>query len=97
MWGNGMKSGWAYKGDFGDPRKKYKCTDYDPLPVNWVERGFGPMPKEYGRYRGCYRNERRVILSYSVGDVAVVGYLVDNVDLGELLRSIASCATEGPQ
>src|SRR5580765_7355854 len=30
VWGNGMKPGWAYKGDFGDPRKKYKCTDYDP-------------------------------------------------------------------
>src|SRR2546421_2470271 len=72
VWGNGIRAGWGYKGDFEDPRKKFKCTDYDPLPANWVERGFGPLPKEWGQYRGCYRNGRRVILSYSVGGVEVL-------------------------
>ena len=72
VWGNGIRAGWGYKGEFEDPRKKFKCTDYDPLPANWVERGFGPLPKEWGQYRGCYRNGRRVILSYSVGEVEVL-------------------------
>jgi hypothetical protein len=72
VWGNGMRPGWGFKGDFEDPRKKYKCTDYDPLPANLRERGFGPMPLEFGRYRGCYRNGRRVILLYEVNAVTVM-------------------------
>jgi hypothetical protein len=72
VWGNAMRPGWGHEESFEDPRKKYKCSDYDPLPANWVERGFGPMPAEWGRYRGCYRNGRRVILSYSIGDAEVL-------------------------
>lgn len=72
VWGNGMRPGWSYKGSFDDPRKKYKCTDYDPLPANWVERGFGPLPKDWGKYLGCYRNGRRVILAYRMGAVEIL-------------------------
>jgi hypothetical protein len=72
VWGNGMGPRWGFKGSFEDPRTRFKCTDYDPLPGHWVERGFGPLPKEWGQYRGCYRNGRRVILSYDVGSVTVL-------------------------
>ncbi|HEV8605177.1 MAG TPA: DUF6797 domain-containing protein, partial [Tepidisphaeraceae bacterium] len=66
VWGNALRPGWAKKGEFEDPRKKYKSSDYDPLPAHWVNRGFGPLPREWGEYRGCYVNGGRVVLSYTV-------------------------------
>ena len=72
VWGNSMRPGWSHEGSFDDPRKKYRCTDYDPLPANWVERGFGPLPREWGKYLGCYRSGRRVVLVYTVGEVRVL-------------------------
>ena len=44
----------------------------------------------------CGRQRVR-FLKAPAGNGGTLGYLVDNVDLGELLRSIASCATESPQ
>src|SRR4051812_16794002 len=79
VWGNGMRPGWGHDGNWQDPRRKFKCTDYDPLPANWVERGFGPLPREWGRYEGCYRNGRRVILQYAVGEAKVL----DSADFEE--------------
>jgi hypothetical protein len=94
VWGNGMRPGWSHDGKWDDPRKKYKCTDYDPLPANWVERGFGPLPREWGKYRACARNGRRVILFYTVGGQAVVespdwqevngvGFFTRTIDAGD--------------
>ncbi len=71
-WGNSLRPGWGWKGEFEDPRKKFKCSDYDPLPANWVERGFGPLPKDWGRYKGCYVNGGRVVLGYTVGAAKVL-------------------------
>ena len=48
--------GWAKGDDFGDPRR---------IP-------YGPLPRHWARYRGLYRHGERVILSYTVGDGAVV-------------------------
>ena len=50
--------GWAKPGteDFTDPRP-------DKL---------GPLPKEWGRYKGLYVNGDRVVFAYTVGDVEVL-------------------------
>ena len=48
--------GWAKGNDFGDPRR----IPYGPLPRNWA------------RYRGLFRHGERVVLSYTVGDGAVL-------------------------
>jgi hypothetical protein len=35
-------------------------------------RRFGPLPREWVRYRGLYRSGERVVVSYTVGDAAVL-------------------------
>ena len=49
--------GWARDGAFEDPR---------PAP------GDGPLPRDWARFKGLFRCGDRVVLSYSVGDVAVL-------------------------
>ena len=44
--------GWAQGDAFDDPRH---------IP-------YGPLPRDWARYRGLYRHGERVVLSYSVGD-----------------------------
>jgi hypothetical protein len=48
--------GWAKAGEFDDPRKK----------------GLGPLPRDWAKYRGLYLHGDRVVLSYTVGAVAVL-------------------------
>jgi hypothetical protein len=72
VFGNDMTPGWGKEGSFEDPRPKYHCTDYRPLPQSWQERGFGPLPEEWGRYKGLYLNGQRVVLKYTVGGVEVL-------------------------
>jgi type 1 glutamine amidotransferase/cytochrome c551/c552 len=52
-----MLPGYAKDGDFRDPRAR---APYGSLPKNWAH------------YRGLYLHDERVVLSYSVGDVAVL-------------------------
>ena len=47
--------GWARGGDFADPR---------PLAA-------GPLPREWGRFKGMYRHGSRVVLNYVVGETEV--------------------------
>ena len=47
--------GWARDGSFSDPR---------PHP-------FGPLPREWAKWRGMYVSGKRVVLHYTVGDVEV--------------------------
>jgi hypothetical protein len=48
--------GWAKDGKFDDPRS---------YP-------HGPMPRDYGRYKGLYRTDNGIIFSYTVGDSQVL-------------------------
>ena len=48
--------GWAKNGSFKDPRKK----------------PYGPLPKEWAKYKGQYRNGDQVVLSYTVGSAPVL-------------------------
>ncbi|MBI1831932.1 MAG: hypothetical protein HYR84_10835, partial [Planctomycetes bacterium] len=48
--------GFGKEGKFDDPR---------PIP-------HGPMPREWGRYKGLYRTDKGVIFSYTVGDTNVL-------------------------
>lgn len=47
--------GWAKGGDFADPRAI----------------AAGPLPREWGRFKGVYRHGQRVVLNYLVGDSEV--------------------------
>ncbi len=48
--------GWALNGKFDDPR---------PLP-------YGPLPREWGRYKGLYRHDKGIVFAYTVGDTQVL-------------------------
>lgn len=48
--------GWAHEGDFADPR----------------EGGRGALPRDWALWRGFYRHGNRVVLSYRVGETAVL-------------------------
>ncbi len=49
-------AGWAQDGSFNAPR----------------EEGMGPLPDEWGRYKGYYRYGDQVVLSYTVGETGVL-------------------------
>jgi cytochrome c2 len=51
-----MTPGWARQGSFADPR------DYH----------FGPLPHEWGHWKGLYLYGKKVVLSYSVGSTIVL-------------------------
>jgi glucose/arabinose dehydrogenase len=73
VFGNPLAPGWADEsGRFDDPRPKFKVTDYNPLPADWRERGFGPLQESWGRFRGTYFHGPRVVLSYTVGGATVL-------------------------
>ncbi len=58
--------GWANPatGKFDDPRLR-----------GLDQRPYGPLPQAWGRYRGLYRQGARTVVSYTVGDAAVLeGY-----------------------
>jgi hypothetical protein len=52
QWNNAAGLGWRASGQFEDPR---------PIP-------YGPLPDEWGRYRGLYRHGDQIVLAYTVGD-----------------------------
>jgi glucose/arabinose dehydrogenase len=81
VFANPLIPGWADpKGAFTDSRPKYKATDYNPLPPDWRERPFGPLPVNHGRYRGMYFHGDRVVLSYTIGNTSIL----DSPDMEEL-------------
>ena len=44
----------------------------DPRLVGPDGRRFGPLPRAWQRYRGLYRSGDRAVISYSVGDAAIL-------------------------
>lgn len=56
VFGNPMQPGWAKAGTFEDPRA----------------HPFGPLPRDWARWRGLYLQGNRVVLSYSVGGTEVL-------------------------
>ena len=44
----------------------------DPRILGRDQKHYGPLPREWGRYRGLYQFGDQVILSYSVGDTDVL-------------------------
>ncbi|MCC9601811.1 c-type cytochrome [Stieleria sp. JC731] len=62
--------GWAHPrtGSFDDPRLLGKDG-----------RAYGPLPRDWARYKGLYKHGDRVVVSYSVGDADVLeGYAIEN-------------------
>lgn len=56
VFANPIRPGWSATGDFSDPR---------PRP-------YGPLPRGQARWRGLYLNGTEVVLSFTVGDTAVL-------------------------
>lgn len=56
VFGNPRQPGWAKAGGFADPR----------------EYPFGPLPRDWAKWRGLYLHGEQVVLSYTVGDTAVL-------------------------
>jgi len=57
--------GWSKDGSFKDPRALPQGPGAATVP-------FGPLPKEWAKYRGLYRAGNDVIFSYTVGTAAVL-------------------------
>jgi len=36
------------------------------------EIAYGPLPRDWGHWKGLYRDGKRVVLSYTLGDIAVL-------------------------
>lgn len=69
LWSTKSNPGWARGGDLKDPREKNK----DPRPNTMVaEVPFGPLPRDWGRYKGIYRHEDGVVIEYTVGAAKVL-------------------------
>ena len=56
VFGNRSAPGWAKNGSFTDPREYH----------------FGPVPHDWAHWKGLYLNEKKVVLSYTVGSMAVL-------------------------
>ncbi len=57
--------GWSKGGDFKDPRALPTGPGAATVP-------FGPLPREWAKYRGLHRAGKDVVISYSVGDALVL-------------------------
>ncbi len=82
--------GWANAGDFADPRS---------VP-------FGPLPKEWGAFRGVWFVDDQVVVGYSVGDMQVrEGYGIDaasriitrTLELGPSSKEQVLAVEDGPE
>ena len=60
---NDVGPGWANPktGNYNDPR--FQAVD---------QRKFGPLPYDWAKYKGLYRYENKVILSYTIGSASVL-------------------------
>ena len=72
--------GWANPatGDFADPR----IRGLDGRP-------YGPLPRQWGHYRGLYRFGARTVVSYTVGEASVLeSYDLDSADSKAVVRTL---------
>jgi hypothetical protein len=72
IFGLSLAPGWAKGGSFDDPRARYKSTEYTKESDEWRNRPYGPLPRDHARFKGRYQCGDRVVLSYTVGGVAVL-------------------------
>ena len=64
LWSTKASPSWARGGDLKDPRTKNK----DPRSNTKVaEVPYGPLPRDWGRYKGIYRHEDGTVFEYTVG------------------------------
>jgi hypothetical protein len=68
-----------------------RANGTDPRPTKQ-----GPLPKQYGHYRGLYRFGDRTIFSYSVGNMSVLE-TPDYVELGEVKVFTRTFQVEGAE
>ncbi|MEL6104955.1 MAG: DUF6797 domain-containing protein [Planctomycetota bacterium] len=77
--------GWAHpdSGSFEDPRFRGKDG-----------RPYGPLPREWAHYKGLYKHGDQVVVSYTVGDVAVLEsprlQVVDSLPVYERVINLAA-------
>jgi len=72
--------GWANPatGDFTDPR----IRGLDGRP-------YGPLPRQWGHYRGLYRFGARTVVSYTVGEASVLeSYDLESADSKAVVRTL---------
>ena len=63
---NPNDAGWS------DPRTEN--TDPTARVIGRDGRSYGPLPKNWGQFKGIYRHENHVILDYSVGHASILEY-----------------------
>ncbi len=56
LWENPVEAGWAKDDSFADTRSV----------------AFGPLPRDWGHWKGLYLHERRVVMAYTVGTRSVL-------------------------
>ncbi|MCB1124103.1 MAG: c-type cytochrome, partial [Verrucomicrobiae bacterium] len=57
----------------------------DPRFLGLDGRRFGPLPRTWGHYRGLYRNGRRIVIAYTIGETTVLESH-DLTQAGDILR-----------
>ncbi|MCH8046013.1 MAG: hypothetical protein IID44_20050 [Planctomycetes bacterium] len=74
LWGNSLLPGWGKDGKFNDPRTEYKSAGITrgPPNPNLQPRGYGPLPRDWAKYKGLYLHGQKVILSYTVGKTDIL-------------------------
>ncbi|MEI6714977.1 MAG: DUF6797 domain-containing protein [Verrucomicrobiota bacterium] len=74
--------GWSKAGSFADPRPLPKGFGASTIP-------FGPLPSDWAKYKGLYRHGEQVVLSYTVGNAAILESpsLEGNGEMAVLVRS----------
>lgn len=80
--------GWAIKGSFDDPR----------------QAPYGPLPREWAKYKGLYRNGTKIIFAYTVaGSDVLESHSLENgifyreftLAANTVAREVLLCETEG--
>ncbi len=67
--------GWSKGGDFAEPRalpKGPRKNDVKPGEPFFSDVPFGPLPREWAKYRGLYLHGDRVVFTYTVGTAGVM-------------------------
>jgi hypothetical protein len=72
IFGTSLVPGWAKAGDFEDPRPRFRSTEYTKEQGDWLNRPYGPLPRDHARYKGLYLNGQQVVLSYTVSGTSVL-------------------------
>ncbi|MEI7685634.1 MAG: DUF6797 domain-containing protein, partial [Planctomycetota bacterium] len=73
--------GWAKDGDWSDKRETV---------------GYGPLPRDWARLKGLYRSDNNVVFAYTVGDVNVLEYpMQETIEGVQVLSRTLNLAASG--